>query len=58
MPFPAGVKYGYVNLEAVFGDSAEGKRVQTLYQSKQNELQSKQKALQDLQQKAQSQASV
>src|SRR5215213_4132293 len=47
VPFPAGVKYAFVNLEAVFADSAEGKRIQTLIQSKQTELQGKQKALQD-----------
>jgi outer membrane protein len=58
VPFPAGVKYGYVNLEQVFAGSAEGQRIQTLIQTKQNELQAKQKAFQDAQQKAQSQASV
>jgi Skp family chaperone for outer membrane proteins len=58
VPFPAGVKYGFVNLEAVFADSAEGKRVQTLIQTRQTELGSKQKAMQDAQQKASQQASV
>ena len=58
VPFPAGVKYRYVNLEQGFAGSAEGQRIQTLIQSKQNELQAKQKAFQDAQQKAQSQASV
>ena len=47
VPFPAGVKYGYVNLEAVYGQSAEGQKIQSLIQSKQNELQGRQKALQD-----------
>lgn len=58
VPFPAGIKYAYVNLEAVFADSAEGKRIQTLIQTKQTELAGRQKALQDAQQKAQQQASV
>ena len=34
VPFPAGVKYGYVNLEQVFAGSAEGQRIQTLIQTK------------------------
>jgi outer membrane protein len=58
VPFPAGVKYGYVNLEQVFAGSPEGLRIQTLINNKQTELQGKQKALQDAQQKAQAQASV
>ena len=58
VPFPSGVKYAYVNLEAVFADSAEGQRVQKLIQTKQTELQGKQKAFQDAQQKAQQSASV
>jgi outer membrane protein len=58
VPFPAGIKYGYVNLEQVFAGSAEGQRIQTLINTKQTELQGKQKALQDAQQKAQQQASV
>ena len=46
VPFPAGVKYGYINLEAVFNASTEGQRIQTLIQTSQTELQGNQKALQ------------
>jgi outer membrane protein len=57
-PFPAGVKYGYVNLEVVFAQSAEGQKIQSLINTRQTDLAAAQKKLQDDQAKAQSQASV
>jgi outer membrane protein len=57
-PFPAGVKYAYLNLEEVFARSPEGAKVQTLINQRQSELAVAQKALQDAQAKAQQNASV
>jgi Skp family chaperone for outer membrane proteins len=56
--FQAGMKYGYVNYQQAFLDSTEGRRVQTLFQSKQNEIAEKSKALEAARDKAVKQASV
>jgi Skp family chaperone for outer membrane proteins len=56
--FQAGMKYGYVNYQQAFLDSAEGRRVQTLFQSKQNEIAERSKALEAARDKAVKQASV
>ncbi|HUK32557.1 MAG TPA: OmpH family outer membrane protein [Vicinamibacterales bacterium] len=57
VPFPAGAKVAYVNLQAIANQSAEGKsltaKVQALMQKKQGEAAAKQKALADAQQKLQ-----
>ena len=61
-PFPAGAKIGFINPQAIFQQSADGKaalaRVQTLIQKKQKEGEDKAKALQSNQQKLQSGGSV
>ena len=56
--FQAGMKYGYVNYQQAFLDSAEGRRVQTLFQSKQNEIAERSKALEAARDKAVKQATV
>jgi Skp family chaperone for outer membrane proteins len=56
--FQAGMKYAYVNYQQAFLDSAEGRRVQTLFQNKQNEIAEKSKALEAARDKAVKQASV
>jgi Skp family chaperone for outer membrane proteins len=56
--FQAGMKYGYVNYQQAFLDSTEGRRVQTLFQSKQNEIAEKSKALEAARDKAVKQATV
>ena len=57
VPFPAGAKVAFVNLQQIANQSAEGKaltaKVQALMQKKQSDAQSKQKALADAQQKLQ-----
>jgi Skp family chaperone for outer membrane proteins len=57
VPFPAGAKIAFVNLQQIANLSAEGKaltaKVQGLMQKKQTDAQSKQKALADAQQKLQ-----
>jgi outer membrane protein len=57
VPFPAGAKVAYVNLQLIANQSAEGKtltaKVQALMQKKQNDAQAKSKALADAQQKLQ-----
>ena len=54
-PFPAGTKYGFVNIQRIANESNEGKaataRVQALNQQKVNELNEKNKQLQAAQQK-------
>ena len=57
VPFPAGAKVAYVNLQLIANQSAEGKaltaKVQALMQKKQNDAAAKQKALADAQNKLQ-----
>jgi len=57
VPFPAGAKIAYVNLQMIANQSAEGKsltaKVQALMQKKQTDAAAKQKALADAQQKLQ-----
>jgi len=57
VPFPAGAKIAYVNLQLIANQSAEGKaltaKVQALMQKKQTDAAAKQKALADAQQKLQ-----
>src|SRR5260370_20591423 len=57
LPFPAGAKVAYVNLQQIANASAEGKaltaKVQALMQKKQNDAAAKSKALADAQQKLQ-----
>jgi len=57
VPFPAGAKVAYVNLQQIANASAEGKlltaKVQALMQKKQNDAAAKSKALADAQQKMQ-----
>src|SRR5262249_6465438 len=57
VPFPAGAKIAFVNLQQIANLSVEGKsltaKVQALMQKKQSDAQSKQKALADAQQKLQ-----
>ncbi|HEX4348610.1 MAG TPA: OmpH family outer membrane protein [Vicinamibacterales bacterium] len=61
-PFPPGAKIGYVNLQQVAQESADGKasaaRVQKTMADKQTEAGNRAKALQTAQQKLQSQGSV
>jgi Skp family chaperone for outer membrane proteins len=56
--FQAGMKYGYVNYQQAFLESVEGRRVQTLFQTKQNEIAERSKALEAARDKAVKQASV
>ena len=56
--FQDGLKYGLVNAQAAFAQSAEGQRVQDFFKTRQAEIQQRQKLLQEKQQKAQTQASV
>ena len=62
VPFPAGAKVGYVNLQAIAQLSAEGKaaatRVQEFTQRKQTEIAEKEKAILATEQKLQSSASL
>ena len=61
-PFPAGAKYGFVNIQRIANESAEGKvattRVAALNQQKVNELNEKNKQLQAAQQKLEQGGSV
>lgn len=61
-PFPAGVKYAFVNIQRIAAESAEGKalavKVQALNQKKVAELNEKNKALQAAQQKLETGGSV
>lgn len=61
-PFPEGAKVGYVVLQRIANESAEGKqataRIQALQQKKAAELQDKQKQLQGIQAKLEKEASV
>jgi len=61
-PFPTGVKYAFVQIQAIASSSAEGKaattKIQAMQQQKSNELQEKNKALQAAQQKLDSGGSV
>ena len=61
-PFPTGAKIGYVNLQLVAQESADGKasaaRVQKVMADKQTEAGNRAKALQAAQQKAQTQSNV
>ena len=61
-PFPEGVKYGFVNVQRIASESAEGKlatsQVQALNNKKVEELNGKNKALQAAQQKLESGGSV
>jgi Skp family chaperone for outer membrane proteins len=56
--FLEGVKYGFVNLQVAFVQSAEGQKVQSAFQARQGEIGERDKALQAARQKAQTQASV
>lgn len=56
--FLEGVKYGFVNLQLAFVQSAEGQRVQKLFETRQGEIGERDKALQAARQRAQTQASV
>lgn len=62
VPFPAGAKYAFVNIQRVAAESGQGKslsqRVQAMNTQKLNELNEKNKALQTSQQKLDSGASV
>jgi outer membrane protein len=62
VPFPAGAKYAFVNIQRVAAESQQGKalssRVQALNNQKLTELNDKNKALQTSQQKLDSGASV
>jgi len=55
LPFPAGAKYAFVNIQRIAAESAQGKllstRVQTLNNQKVTELNAKNSALQASQQK-------
>jgi outer membrane protein len=61
-PFPEGAKVGYVVLQRIANESADGKaataRIQALQQKKANELGEKQKQLQGLQQKLEKEGAV
>ncbi len=61
-PFPEGVKYGFVNVQRIASESAEGKaataQVQALNNKKVEELNAKNKQLQSSQQKLESGGSV
>ncbi len=61
-PFPQGAKVGYVVLQRIANDSAEGKvasgRIQALQQKKAAELSDKQKQLQGIQAKLEKEGSV
>lgn len=61
-PFPAGVKYAFVNIQRIAAESAEGKalatKVQALNQKKVAELNEKNKQLQAAQQKLETGGSV
>jgi outer membrane protein len=61
-PFPEGVKYGFVNVQRIASESAEGKlatgQVQALNNKKVEELNARNKALQAAQQKLESGGSV
>ena len=61
-PFPEGVKYGFVNVQRIASESAEGKaattQVQALNNKKVEELNAKNKQLQASQQKLESGGSV
>jgi Skp family chaperone for outer membrane proteins len=61
-PFPAGVKYAFVNIQRIAAESAEGKalatKVQALNQKKVAELNERNKALQAAQQKLETGGSV
>jgi outer membrane protein len=61
-PFPAGAKIGFINPQAIFQQSVDGKaalaRVQALIQKKQKEGEEKAKLLQGNQQKLQTSGSV
>src|SRR5215468_2262619 len=62
VPFPAGAKYAFVNIQRVAAESQQGKalslRVQALNNQKLTELDTKNKALQTSQQRLDSGASV
>jgi outer membrane protein len=62
LPFPAGVKYAFVNVQRIAGESAEGKvatgQVQALNNKKVEELNGKNKQLQSAQQKLESGGTV
>jgi outer membrane protein len=62
LPFPAGAKYAFVNVQRIAAESAQGKalaaRVQALNTQKVNELNDRNKALQTAQQKLESGASI
>lgn len=62
MPFPAGAKFAYINLQRVASESSEGKtstsKIQALNDKKVKELGDKNKQLQALQQKLQQSSSV
>ena len=61
-PFPAGVKYAFVNVQRVAAESAAGRtlagKVQAMNQQKVNELNERNKAIQATQQKLEAGASV
>jgi outer membrane protein len=61
-PFPEGAKIGYVVLQRIANESAEGKastaKIQALQQKKSTELQEKQKQLQGLEEKLKKEGSV
>ncbi|MBI2188751.1 MAG: OmpH family outer membrane protein [Acidobacteria bacterium] len=61
-PFPAGVKYAFINIQRIAAESAEGKalaaKVQALNQKKVQELNEKNKQLQAAQQKLETGGSV
>jgi outer membrane protein len=61
-PFPEGAKIGYVVLQRIANESAEGKaattKIQALQQKKANELNEKNKQLQGLQQKLEKEGAV
>lgn len=61
-PFPAGIKYAFVNIQRIANESAEGKaatsKVQALNQQRVTELNEKNKTLQAAQQKFEASATV
>jgi len=61
-PFQDGFKYGYINIQTVASQSADGRKataeINTLQQKLQTQITDKQKALQDTQQKLESSSSL